>query len=233
MTSARLGVGVAWSLFQLYTAWAGTYDLLIQLPVHVAFAVALGFLTPAGDAPTGRLSRGVDALAAALALGCGPSTVVTNPRLASRMAMVDEPWTIDVVVGVLLVILLLEASRRHIGGALVILALAFVVYAFVGPWLPGFLSHGGVTALRLVDQQMLTTGGVFGIPTLVSATYIFLFVAFGAVMARGGLLGFFRDFGLAVAGSSKGGAGRVGRIASRRLGARNGSALGNAATNCT
>ncbi len=108
---------------------------------------------------------------------------MNNPRLASRMAMVDEPRAIDVVVGVLMVVLLLEASRRHIGGALVILALAFVVYAFIGPWLPGFLSHGGVTALRLVDQQMLTTGGVFGIPTLVSATYIFLFVAFGAVMA--------------------------------------------------
>src|SRR3989454_1332613 len=213
MTSARLGVGVAWSLFQLYTAWAGTYDLLIQLPVHVAFAVALGFLTPAGDAPIGGVRRAVDVPAAALALACGAYFVVNNPRPASRMAMVDEPRAIDVVVGVLMVVLLLEASRRHIGGALVILAPAFVVYAFIGPWLPGFLSHGGVTALRLVDQQMLTTGGVFGIPTLVSATYIFLFVAFGAVMARGGLLGFFRDLGLAVAGSSKGGAGENAGIA--------------------
>src|SRR5262245_59095021 len=146
------------------------------------------------------------------------------------MAMVDEPRAIDVVVGVLMVALLLEASRRHIGGALVILALAFVVYAFVGPWLPGFLSHGGVTALRLVDQQMLTTGGVFGIPTLVSATYIFLFVAFGAVVARGGLLGVFRDLGLAVAGSSKGGAGKVAVIASGLFGTVNGSAIANAVT---
>jgi len=152
MSKARLGVAVLWSLFQLYTAWAGTYDLLIQLPVHVAFAVALGFLTPAGDAPIGGVRRAVDVPAAAVALACGAYFVVNNPRLASRMAMVDEPRAIDVVVGVLMVVLLLEASRRHIGGALVILALAFVVYAFIGPWLPGFLSHGGVTALRLVDQ---------------------------------------------------------------------------------
>src|SRR5438445_485252 len=230
MTSARLGVGVAWSLFQLYTAWAGTYDLLIQLPVHVAFAVALGFLTPAGEMPVAGVRRAVDVPAAALALACGAYFVVNNPRLASRMAMVDEPRAIDVVVGVLMVVLLLEASRRHIGGALVILALAFVVYAFIGPWLPGFLSHGGVTAPRLVDQQMLTTGGVFGIPTLVSATYIFLFVAFGAVMARGGLLGFFRDLGLAVAGSSTGGAGKVAVIASGLFGTVNGSAIANAVT---
>src|SRR5207247_1493932 len=87
-----------------------------------------------------------------------------------------------------------------------------------------------VTALRLVDQQMLTTGGVFGIPTQVSATYIFLFVAFGAVMARGGLLGFFRDLGLAVAGSSTGGAGKVAVIASGLFGTVNGSAIANAVT---
>ncbi len=230
MTEARLGVAVAWSLFQLYTAWVGTYDLLIQLPVHVAFAVALGFLTPAGDTPVGGARRAGDALAAVLALAGAAYYVVDNARLASRMAMVDDPKTLDVVVGLLLVALLLEASRRHIGGALVILALAFVVYAFIGPRLPGFLSHGGVMALKLVDLQMFTTGGVFGIPSLVSATYIFLFVAFGAVMARGGLLGFFRDFGLAVAGSSKGGAGKVAVIASGLFGTVNGSAIANAVT---
>ena len=75
-----------------------------------------------------------------------------------------------------------------------------MVYAFAGPWLPGFLSHGGVTGLKFVDQQMLTTEGVFGIPTLVSTSFIFLFVLFGAVMLHGGLLGFFTDLALAVAG---------------------------------
>src|SRR3989441_2935555 len=161
MSRARSGLAVAWSLFQLYTAYAGT---------------------------------------------------------------------IDVVVGVLFALLLLEASRRHIGSALVALALAFVVYAFVGPGLPSFLSHGGVGALKLIDQQMLTTGGVFGIPTLVSATYIYLFVLFGAVMANGGLLRFFTDLGLAVAGSTRGGAGKVAVISSGLFGTVNGSAIANAVT---
>lgn len=228
--SPRAWLAVAWSLFQLWTAWAGLFDLLVQLPVHVAFAVALGFLTPSGERPRGPLRRASDGAAAVLALACAVHYVVHNPRLASRMALVDLPATIDIVVGLLLVGLLLEASRRHIGGALVVLAVAFIVYAFVGPWLPGFLSHGGVSALKLIDQQMLTTGGVFGIPTFVSATFIFLFVVFGGVMAQGGLLGFFKDFGLAVAGSSRGGAGKVAVIASGLFGTVNGSAIANAVT---
>ncbi|MGH7277409.1 MAG: TRAP transporter permease, partial [Candidatus Rokuibacteriota bacterium] len=153
-----------------------------------------------------------------------------NERLITRMAMVDDPRTLDVAVGILLIALLLEASRRHIGSALVILALVFVAYAFAGPWLPGFLSHGGVTFLRFMDQQTLTTEGIFGIPTLVSATFIFLFVAFGAVMARGGLLTFFTDVALAVAGFTRGGAGKVSVISSGLFGTVNGSAIANAVT---
>jgi TRAP-type uncharacterized transport system fused permease subunit len=148
-------LAIAWSIFQLYTAWAGLYDLLIQLPVHVAFAIALGFLTePVPDSPEAaaraaarRPRRALNAALALLALLCALHFVWHNERLASRMALVDDPERWDVVVGVLFTALLLEASRRHIGPALVILALVFVAYAFVGPWLPGFLGHGGETFL--------------------------------------------------------------------------------------
>ena len=119
-------------------------------------------------------------------------------------------------------LLLLEAARRHIGPALVILALAFIAYSFAGPWLPGFVSHGGESFLQLVDQQMFTTQGVFGVPTLVSATFIYLFVVFGGVMAYGGLLRFFTDGALAVAGASRGGAGKVAVISSGLFGTVNG-----------
>jgi TRAP transporter 4TM/12TM fusion protein len=198
-------LAIGWSVFQLYTAYSGMFDLLIQLPLHVAFAVALGFLTPGAGAHPGPWRRSLDGLGAGLALACAAHYIVHNERLTSRMAMVDDPWSIDVVVGVLFVLLLLEASRRHIGGALVVLALSFVAYAFLGPWLPGFLS-------------------------LVSATFIYLFVVFGAIMQRGGLLGFFKDLGLAVAGSTRGGAGKVAVIASGLFGTVNGSAIANAVT---
>ena len=236
--SPRVWLAVAWSVFQLYTAFAGLYDLLIQLPVHVAFAVALGFLTdpvPDSAETAARLARRrprrwLNGALAVLALLCGAHYVWDNDRLATRMAMVDDPARIDVVVGVLFVALLLAAAWRHIGPALVVMAVAFIAYVFVGPRLPGFLSHGGESALGLIDQQMLTTQGVFGIPTLVSATFIFLFVLFGSVMSYGGLLRFFTDGALAVAGHTRGGAGKVAVISSGLFGTVNGSAIANAVT---
>jgi TRAP transporter 4TM/12TM fusion protein len=241
LRSPRVWLGIVWSLFQLYTAYAGMYDLLIQLPVHVAFAVALGFLTdPVPDSPTaaarlarrgGRVwRRGLDVGLAALALLCAARYVWHNGRLASRMAMVDAPLPMDAAVGVLFVALLLAAAWRHVGPALVLMALAFIAYVFVGPRLPGFLAHGGESFAILVDQQTLTTQGVFGIPTLVSATFIFLFVVFGSVMSYGGLLRFFTDGALAVAGHSTGGAGKVAVISSGLFGTVNGSAIANAVT---
>jgi TRAP transporter 4TM/12TM fusion protein len=236
LRSPRVWLGVAWSVFQLYTAWAGLYDLLIQLPVHVAFAVALGFLTervPESAAEAEALRRRrprpwLNGALAGLALLCAAHYVWHNDRLASRMAMVDDPLPIDVVVGVVFTVLLLWASWRHTGPSLVVLAVMFLVYAFVGPWLPGFVSHGGESFLKLVDQQLFTTQGIFGIPTLVSATFIYLFIIFGNVMAYGGLLRFFTDGSLALAGSSRGGAGKVAVLASGLTGTVNGSATANA-----
>src|SRR6266403_398360 len=238
LKSPRVLLAIAWSVFQLYTAYAGLYDLLIQLPVHVASAPALGFLTePTPDSPEAaealrrrRPRRRLDGALAGLALLCAAHYVWHNGRLASRMAMVEAPLLTDVAVGMLFTVLLLWASWRHIGPSLVVLALAFVVYAFVGPWLPGFLAHGGESFLTLVDQQTLTTQGIFGIPALVSATFIFLFVVFGSVMSHGGLLRCFTDGALAVAGGTRGGAGKVAVISSGLFGMVNGSAIANAVT---
>src|SRR5688572_715627 len=238
LRSPRVWLAMAWSSFQIYTAYAGLYDLLIQLPVHVAFAVALGFLTePTPDSPEAaaklarrRPRRWLNLGLAGLSLLCAAHYVWHNPRLASRMAMVDDPLAIDVAVSILFVALLLIAAWRHTGPALVLMALAFIAYVFVGPRLPGFLAHGGESFTTLIDQQMLTTQGVFGIPTLVSATFIFLFVVFGSVMSHGGLLRFFTDGALAVAGNTKGGAGKVAVISSGLFGTVNGSAMANAVT---
>ena len=238
LRSPRVLLAITWSLFQLYTAVAGLYDLLVQLPVHVGFAVALGFLTdPTPESPEQAAAlarrtkrRRLDGTLAVLAVACAAHYVFHVDRLTTRMAGVDDPERVDLVVGVLFVLLLLEAARRHIGPALVVLALGFIAYSFAGPWLPGFLSHGGDSTMRLIDQQMFTTQGVFGIPTFVSATFIYLFVIFGGVMSYGGLLRFFTDAALAVAGASRGGAGKVAVISSGLFGTVNGSAIANAVT---
>jgi TRAP transporter 4TM/12TM fusion protein len=238
LRSPRVWLAIAWSLFQLYTAVAGLFDLLVQLPVHVGFAIALAFLTdptPESAEQAAALRRRtkrrwLDTTLAVLALACAAHYIAHVDRLTTRMAGVDDPERLDVAVGVLFAALLLEASRRHIGSALVILAVLFIAYSYAGPWLPGFLAHGGDTTLRLIDQQMFTNQGVFGIPTLVSATFIYLFVIFGGVMSYGGLLRFFTDGALAVAGASRGGAGKVAVISSGLFGTVNGSAIANAVT---
>jgi TRAP transporter 4TM/12TM fusion protein len=238
LRSPRVWLAIAWSTFQLYTAVFGLFDLLVQLPVHVAFAVALGFLTDptpesaqaAAALALRRRRRWLDGTRAALALACAAYYVAHQERLKTRMAGVDTPEMLDVAVAVLFTLLLLGAALRHTGPALVVLAVSFVVYAFAGPWLPGFLSHGGASVLQLVDEQLLTTKGVFGVPALVSATFIYLFVLFGGVMAHGGLLRFFTDGALAVAGASRGGAGKVAVISSGLFGTVNGSAIANAVT---
>jgi TRAP transporter 4TM/12TM fusion protein len=223
----RALVAVAWSAFQIYTVAAGMFDLLIQLPLHVAFALTLAFLTPRGEG--GQVGR-ANVAAALLAAATAVYFIVENPRLVTRMPFVDEPSLLDKVVGCLFLVLLLEACRRFVGFGLMGLALAFIAYAFVGPWLPGFLGHGGIAFSRFLDQQVLSTEGVFGIPALVSATYIYLFIFFGTFMSRVGLIRFFTDLALAVAGWSRGGAAKVAVISSGLLGTINGSAIANAVT---
>ena len=223
----RTLVAIAWSLFQMYTAATGMFDLLIQLPVHVAFAMTLAFLTPKREgARVGWTDWGAALLSAATAV----YFIHQNPRLVTRMAFVDEPGALDKVVGIVMLVLLLEASRRFVGMGLTGLTLAFVAYAFVGPWMPGFLGHGGTAFSRFIDLQVLSTEGVFGIPALVSATYIFLFILFGTFMSRMGLIRFFTDLALALAGWSRGGAAKVAVISSGLFGMINGSAIANAVT---
>jgi len=106
LAAARVGLGVAWSLFQLYTAATGLFDLLIQLPIHVAFAVAVGFLTPVKD---DRVAWW-DGACALAALGSGAYYVIQHSRLVTRMALVDEPRAFDLLVGV---VFLLQRIIRY------------------------------------------------------------------------------------------------------------------------
>jgi TRAP transporter 4TM/12TM fusion protein len=224
----RAWVAVAWSLFQMYTATFGQFDVFIQLPVHVAFALTLCFMHAKEGASAAR--RWGDRAAAALAVATGVYFVANNLRIASRMRFVDPVPLPDIVVGVVMLALIFEASRRVAGGALTILSGLFAVYAFVGPWMPGFLRHTGVGLDRFIDNQFLTDDGVFGIPILVSATYIYLFVLFGAFLGRIGLIQFFTDLALSLAGWTKGGAAKVAVITSALFGTINGSAIANAVT---
>ena len=135
--------------------------------------------------------------------------------------------TADVLVGTLGVFFVLEAARRVVGWPIVTVACLFLVYAFLGPLLPGIFAHQGVDLEHLVGHLYFTTEGVFGIPLGVSSTFIFLFILFGAFLERTGMGQFFIDISNAVAGWASGGPAKVAVISSALEGTVSGSSVAN------
>jgi TRAP transporter 4TM/12TM fusion protein len=133
----------------------------------------------------------------------------------------------NLVVGTVVVLVVLEATRRTLGLALPVLALLFMGYAFAGPWLPGPLRHKGLTYEIMIDQTFFTTEGLFGIPLGVAASYVILFIIFGAFLEKSGAGQFFMNFANAIAGAQRGGAGKVSVVSSSMFGTVSGSAVAN------
>lgn len=141
--------------------------------------------------------------------------------------------TTDQIVGAVAMILLLEAGRRIVGKELSIMAIVFMLYAYLGPHLPSFLAHRGYPITRLIDHMYISSEGIFGIPLGVAATYIFLFILFGSFLQETGLGEMFTNLAIALAGGSPGGPAKVAVVASGLLGMINGSAAANVVTTGT
>ncbi|MHC4542304.1 MAG: TRAP transporter large permease subunit, partial [Planctomycetota bacterium] len=115
----------------------------------------------------------------------------------------------DIAASVILIVLLLEASRRAIGPAITIIAILFTLYAFLGSYMPMTFAFRGVSLRRYVSQMALSAQGIFGIPLHVSANTVFLFVLLGSMLERVGAGHFFNDLSLSLFGRFKGGAGKA------------------------
>ncbi|MFS8542955.1 MAG: TRAP transporter permease [Limnochordales bacterium] len=122
---------------------------------------------------------------------------------------------------------MLEAARRVVGTPIVVIAIAFLIYAYVGPYMPGFLAHRGYTFTQIANHMYFTTEGIFGVPLGVSATFIFLFILFGAFLEKTGIGRFFIDLANAVAGFASGGPAKVAVITSALEGTISGSSVAN------
>lgn len=186
--------------------------------------------------------RVVDLLLAALSVGCCLYVVLqTEERFRSIWSggqslgdRAGQETALDVWVGVIGVVLVLEATRRAIGWALPILAVTFLAYAFMGPQLPDWLfPHRGYGLERVVSQTFLHSQGVFGTALRVMFTYVFLFVIFGALLKASGATQFVIDFARRVFGSSPGGPAKVSVLSSGMMGSLSGSAVANTATTGT
>jgi TRAP transporter 4TM/12TM fusion protein len=224
-------IAITMSLFQLYTAAAGLLPPLQQRSAHLLFVLVLVFLLYPACRKSSTSKPGVlDWVLVALSLVSNAYLFWRYPSLARSGGLYVAA---DYIMGGIAMLVVFEASRRVLGWPLVILAAACLVYAFVGRWVPGPLVHCGFTLNRVLQQMYLTTEGVYGQILGVSATYIFLFVTFGAFLSATGVSNFFNDFAAAIAGKTRGGPAKIAVISSALVGTVSGSTSANVVTTGT
>lgn len=216
-------VGVSMSVFQLYVAFVGPPEAYVMRGLHLAFALALAFLVLPGFRRAERSSV-IDMALLLIAVAAAIYPLMNLSYIVNRMPYVDDPNTYDYIFGSALIVLLMEATRRATGWALPVISATFLVYG---------LTVGHQTYAVMIDQIYLTTEGIFGIPLYVSATYVMLFILFGAFVERSGAGQLFMDFALALTGSSAGGPAKVAVVTSSLFGTVSGSAVANVMTTGT
>ncbi len=229
-------LGIVWSSFQLYTAWAGFYPEMIQRPLHVVFGLSLAFLIfPARRGPAaqeeGQTFWGkvawYDVLLSSLALAGGLQLVWNYERLVTRIQFVDPLHPLDITAALLLIVLALEACRRVVGWSLPAIAGVALLYQLIGPWVPGVLRHNGISWTDLAEQQGLSVQGLFGIPTGVISNYVFYFILFAAFMEISGGGQLFIDLAFRITGRRRGGPAKGAIVGSSLMGTISGSAVAN------
>ena len=242
---------IAWSGYQLYIAYQPV-NATIARAWHLAFAILLVYLAyPAYNEarppfwvkltrriiprahPRRSLRRRIPPLD--LALGAIAAATVLYiwwdyEGIIMRQGM---PSTADVWVGVVMIMLLLEAARRALGLALPILGMIFLAYSFLGPYMPEFLRHRGIPLDYVIADQYLSTTGIFGVPLGVSTDFVFLFVLFGALLDRAGAGKYFIDVAFAGLGWMRGGPAKAAVVASGLTGMVSGSSIANTVTTGT
>ena len=216
---------IAFALFQIYTATFGILDAHLQRSIHLAFGFILIFLLYPSRRSWSRTSMNFfDVLLGIAGVICAMYIVVFYKDLVLRAGLNTQT---DFIVGLIGSILVLEASRRVVGWPMVTVAIMFLIYAMIGPYIPGLLAHRGVGLEELVGHLYFTTEGIFGIPMGVSSTFIYLFILFGAYLEVTGLGKFFVDIANAVAGWASGGPAKVAVISSALEGTVSGSSVAN------
>jgi TRAP transporter 4TM/12TM fusion protein len=216
---------VVWSLGQLYTAAFGIFPSTLQRAPHVGLALVLVYILYAARR-TGK-SEAVpwfDWVCILASAAVAFYHVVFYEELIYKAGDYNR---LDFFVSLIAVLLVVEASRRIAGVVITSLALTFLVYAYAGPHLPGFLAHPGFTVERIVTFQWLSTEGILGIPIDVSSTFIFLFMLFAAFLKKSGIGDWLTGVAVGVTGAAPGGPAKAAVVSSALLGTISGSSVAN------
>jgi TRAP transporter 4TM/12TM fusion protein len=232
-------VCVVWSIFQLSIASWLILDSTFIRAIHLGFALLVVYL----NYPLFKKTRfGLKYFSVAdripildylIGIIAAFSALYIALDYVGMTARYGAPILRDIVIGITLVVLLLEAARRVIGPALPVIAIFFIIYAFFGPYMPDLIAFKGVSLNRFMGQMTMSTEGIYGIPLDVSATIVFLFVLFGAMLDKAGAGRYFIQLALALLGGFKGGPAKAAIMGSGLTGLVSGSSIANIVTTGT
>jgi TRAP-type uncharacterized transport system fused permease subunit len=189
--------------YHFYTAYAGPPFAILFRNIHwMVLASLLFLLYPARKKSPQHIFTLWDLLCVGITLMLGFYLWLNWTAIAARAG---APTQVDIIFGILLVLMVIEAARRTVGWPIIGVALLFLIYAYFGRYMPGILAHKGYSISRIFPYLYLTDAGIFGIPLGVSARFIVLFIIFGSFLDRSGAGMFFRDLSLALTGKYVGG----------------------------
>ncbi len=232
-------ISVCWALFQLSLPSLVILDSVKRRTIHLAFAMALVFISlPLIKGLPKKISAffqrisipGFGYFLAIVAAVSSLYLMLDWQGIATRSGI---PNSRDIFFGILVVLFVLEASRRAVGPALPIIALLFILYAFLGPHLPSLFAFRGVSLNKFLTQTSLSSEGIYGIPLGVSARIVYLFVLMGAILEAGGAGRFFITLALSLLGRFRGGPAKAAVVASGMMGSISGSSIANIVTTGT
>ncbi|HUH39282.1 MAG TPA: TRAP transporter permease [Castellaniella sp.] len=218
-------IAVAFSCFQVWTAAYSPISSQVVRAIHVGFVLLMIFsLYP------GKVGRTGVVLSWAVGLiGFGTSFYhwIFESDLTARAGQMTDA---DMVIGIITIVLVFEATRRIMGWALPIICGLFLLYGIFGQYLPGPFEHRGYGLDQIVSTMSFGVEGIYGTPTYVSSTYIYLFILFGAFLEQAGMIALFSDFSMGLVGHTRGGPAKVSVISSGLMGTINGSGVANVVT---
>ncbi|MBM3546968.1 MAG: TRAP transporter permease [Alphaproteobacteria bacterium] len=232
------GLLLTLSVFHYYTAGYGLLRETTHRGIHMAFVIGMIFLvfpflkSHESREPVATWWRpfGISIADWALAVAAAIGSLYVPWIFADLAFRVGNPLFIDVAMGTILILTLLEATRRGVGWPLPFIAILMMLYAYFGPWMPGILTHPGATWSNIVNHLYLTSQGIYGIALGVVATYVFHYVLFGVLATRIGLGKLFIDLASIVAGRYAGGPAKVSIFGSAMFGMISGSSIANTVT---
>ncbi|WP_423840967.1 TRAP transporter fused permease subunit [Vibrio mytili] len=224
---------IALSVFQIWQGIVASLSAPVFRPIHVSWVLAIAFLVyptfkTKSSFPIYLLGRVIDF--ALVTLTCWASLQIAIFDYDDITFLLDGLGTVDQAAGVILIVMLLEATRRTVGLVMVVIAASFLAYAMFGDVLPSNVASKGFSIEEIIRFHIYSTNGVYGAPLAIAAGVVFIFVLFGAFLQVTGAGQFFIDMAFALAGKYRGGPAKASVVASAALGSISGSAIANTVT---